>query len=540
MVLTCHALAMRLVGASFSERADRPGSEHFQEVLQEAAALLRGEGLEPEEAEESRSRLLAGFRWILVDEYQDVGHEEYALISALAGRTLSDADAKLTLFAVGDDDQNIYAFKGSSVRFIRSFEQDYNAKPSFLIDNYRSTRHIIEAANAVIAPARDRMKLDNEIRINRARAKDSLGGLWGEHDPVGRGRVQILPAGRDAISQAQAAMAELQRLASLAPDWDWSSCAVVAKEWAYLEPVRSLCELEGIPVQMANEDLPSVWHLRETQALVDWLRRRDAGLVANTDVSAWLSEQGGSPWIELLSEAVEEHEVEAGQSPAPVDSFIEWLAEWGRDVRRRQRGLLLLTAHRAKGLEFDHVVVLDGHWDRLGPGEDSDAPRRLYYVAMTRARQTLGLGRLAGSHPFQDPLRDSPAVLWREPVALPRSAPELARRYRQLSLRDVYLSFAGRQPSGDRVHRAITALSSGDRLWVDTRTGRWQLLDGAGVVVGILAGAFEPPENMRCIGATVSAVVSWQRKYSEPQYQKQLKCDDWEVVVPELVFEPLS
>ena len=540
MVLTCHALAMRLVGASFSERADRPDSEHFREVLKEAAALLRGEGLEPEEAEESRSRLLAGFRWILVDEYQDVGHDEYALISALAGRTLSDADAKLTLFAVGDDDQNIYAFKGSSVRFIRSFEQDYNAKPSFLIDNYRSTRHIIEAANAVIAPARDRMKVDREIRINRARAKDPLGGLWGEDDPVGRGKVQILPAGRDEISQAQAAMAELQRLASLAPDWDWSSCAVIAKEWAYLEPVRSLCELEGIPVQMANEDLPSVWHLRETQALVDWLRRRDSGLVANTDVSAWLSEQGGSPWIELLSEAVEEHEVEAGQSPAPVDSFIEWLAEWGRDVRRRQRGLLLLTAHRAKGLEFDHVVVLDGHWDRLGPGEDSDAPRRLYYVAMTRARQTLGLGRLAGSHSFQDPLRDSPAVLWREPVALPPPAPELARRYRQLSLRDVYLSFAGRKPPGDRVHRAITALSSGDRLWVDTRTGRWQLLDGAGVVVGTLAGAFEPPENMRCIGATVSAVVSWQRKYSEPQYQKQLKCDDWEVVVPELVFEPLS
>ena len=41
-----------------------------------------------------------------------------------------------------------------------------------------------------------------------------------------------------------------------------------------------------------------------------------------------------------------------------MDQFIEWLAEWGRDLRRRQRGLLLLTAHRAKGLEFDHVVVL--------------------------------------------------------------------------------------------------------------------------------------------------------------------------------------
>ena len=219
MVLTCHALAMRLVGASFSERADRPDSEHFQEVLKEAAALLRGEGLEPEEAEESRSRLLAGFRWILVDEYQDVGAEEYDLVSSLAGRTLSEADARLNLFAVGDDDQNIYSFKGSSVRFIRRFEEDYNAKPRFLTDNYRSTGHVIEAANAVIDPAADRMKVDNRIRIDRARAKDAAGGSWAERDPVagrtGPGaacRARRDLAGADRGGRASAACGSRTRL----------------------------------------------------------------------------------------------------------------------------------------------------------------------------------------------------------------------------------------------------------------------------------------------------------------------------------------
>ena len=539
MVLTCHALAMRLVGASFMERADRPDSEHFQEVLKEAAALLSGEGLEPEEAEESRSRLLAGFRWILVDEYQDVGADEYALISALAGRTLSEADAKLTLFAVGDDDQNIYSFKGSSVRFIRSFEDDYRARPAFLTDNYRSTRHIIEAANAVIEPAADRMKVDNEIRIDRARAKDAAGGPWGERDPVGRGRVQVLPAGRDAIFQAQAVMAELQRLASLASDWDWSSCAVIAREWAHLEPVRSLCELEGIPVQMANEDLPSVWHLRETQALLAWLRGRgSASLVRNADVRDWLNAQPEGPWIELLSEAVDEHEVERGEVGVPVDSFVEWLAEWGREVRRRQRGLLLLTAHRAKGLEFDHVAVLDGHWDRAGSEEDPDAPRRLYYVAMTRARQTLTLARIEAPHPFHGALQGCGSVLWREPVELPSASPELARRYRGLTLRDVYLSFAGRRPRTDRVHRDIASLAPGDELGVRHQPGRWELLNDKGAIVGTLARAFEPPKGTRCVGASVAAVVAWSRKYSDPQYANQLQCDEWEVVVPELVFEP--
>ncbi len=121
-------------------------------------ALLSGEGLPPEEADEHRERLLAGFRWIMVDEYQDIGPEQYEMISALAGRTKSEADDKFSLFAVGDDDQNIYAFNGSSTEFIRRFETDYGARPGYLIDNYRSTGNIIAAANAVIEPARHRME----------------------------------------------------------------------------------------------------------------------------------------------------------------------------------------------------------------------------------------------------------------------------------------------------------------------------------------------------------------------------------------------
>ena len=74
-VLTCHALAMRLVGASFTGSADRLDEGYFRELMEQATALLRGEGLPPGEADEYRARLLAGFRWILVDEYQDIGQD---------------------------------------------------------------------------------------------------------------------------------------------------------------------------------------------------------------------------------------------------------------------------------------------------------------------------------------------------------------------------------------------------------------------------------------------------------------------------------
>ncbi len=562
-VLTCHGLAMRLAGASFTGRADRPDREDFQEVLRQAVALLRGEGLAPEEADEQRERLLAGFRWILVDEYQDIGPDQYELISALAGRTLEDEDRRLTLFAVGDDDQNIYAFNGASVEFIRRFDADYGPKPTYLTDNYRSSGHIIAAANALIEPARQRLKAGHPIGVDTARAKDPAGGAWDELDPVACGRVQILPAPTDPISQARVVMTELQRLANLSPEWDWSTCAVIAREWKYLDPVRAFCEVHGIPAQMGNEEIPSFWRLRETRALVDWVRKRETRLVNGAELHGWMDARPPGPWIALLREALDEHALDTGGADVPVDHFIEWLAEWGRDARRRQHGLLLLTAHRAKGLEFDHVAVLDGGWDRIGPGEDRDAPRRLYYVAMTRARQTLALARFEPLHPRRDAARpnvvresDAPAysgrshplphglpangsVLRRAAEVLPPAAPELARQHRRLRLREVNLGFAGRHHASHPVHRAIAALSPGDPLEVRVvEPGRWDLLNRSGTLVGRLASGFEPPPAARCCSATVLAVVAWSRDASEPPYRDHLQCDHWEVVTPELVFEP--
>ena len=538
-VLTCHALAMRLAGASFTGRSERPDDRTFTDVMSRAVALLRGEELSPEEADERRERLLAGFRWILVDEYQDVGSEQYELISALAGRTLDEDAGKLTLFAVGDDDQNIYAFNGASVEFIRRFESDYGPKPTYLTANYRSTSNIVAAANAIIEPARSRMKAEHPIHVDRARESDSPGGEWTELDPVSRGRVQILPAGGDPVRQARAVMAEFLRLSELAPAWDWSRCAVIAREWEYLVPVRAFCEACDVPVQMANEEMPSFWRLRETRAFVQWLREREPRVVEGASLRGWVDARCSDRWHDLLRQAVEEHAQESGGGETPVDHFIEWLAEWGRDIRRRQRGLLLLTAHRAKGLEFDHVAVMDGGWGRAGRNEDPDAPRRLYYVAMTRARQTLTLARLDSSRGFQAELVDHAATMQREAAELP-SCPDAAEyRHVRPTLQDVDLGFAGRHRAGDSMHGAIGSLSIGDPLEVQVgKNGRWELLDRDGRAVGRFAQSFKPPSGFRCRSAEVFAVVGWSREASEPQYRDAMNCDDWEVVVPDLVFEP--
>lgn len=534
-VLTCHALAMRLVGISFTKRSAKVDGA-FNEVLRQAVALLKGDGLPSEEADEQRDRLLAGFRWILVDEYQDIGGDQYALISALAGRTLQDEDSKLSLFAVGDDDQNIYAFNGASVEFIRRFEQDYAAKPAFLTDNYRSSANIIASSNLIIKSAKNRMKVDHPITIDRHRRKAPAGGKWQVLDKVSQGRVQILPAGATAQSQAIAVMTELQRLAACDASWDWAGTAVIAKEWKYLNPIRAYCELNGIPVQMADEAAPPFWFLRETQAFIGWLLARKKKLIDAKTLENWLAEQSTNPWWEMTKGAVAEYRLDSGDNELPTDHFIEWLAEWASEVRRKQTGLLLLTAHRAKGLEFDHVAVLDGAWEKIGSKEDVDAPRRLFYVAMTRAKRTLTLAHMNARHPILDSLAGGPEFLKRPPTDLRDQRLDLGTLYIRTTLSDVDLGFAGRTLPSDPLHVAIAKLATGDPLHLMLSNGTLVLSNAAGRVVGRMAKAFNPPSGTICVSAQVMAITVRRSKDGDPKYIA--KSERWEVVVPEFVFGP--
>jgi ATP-dependent DNA helicase RecQ len=533
-VLTLHALAMRLVGASFADRASTTDDD-FKKILLDATTLLRGDGLLPEEADMQRDRLLAGFRWILVDEYQDIGQEEYDLISALAGRARTDEDGKINLFAVGDDDQNIYGFKGASTGFIRRFETDYQAKPFYLIDNYRSSAHIIAAANALIVPATDRMKYSHPIRINKKREKYPPGGDWQARDTVAQGRVQILPAGDNPISQSMAVMTELKRLAARDPNWNWASCAVIAREWELLNPVRSYCEWRGIPVQFAKEGGLPFWKLRETQALIEWLKKSEQSLIDAKRLNDFLADKSTNSAWDMLREAISEYALETEETELPVAHFMDWLAEWGREARRRQTGLLLVTAHSAKGMEFDHVAVLDGGWQSKS-GEDMDVVRRLYYVAMTRARQTLTLARLHNGNELLDALPDALCFLRRPVTRIAEPSPELMRQYVHPGLGEIDVGYAGRSPSAAQIHSLIVCLEQGSPLTLQDINGRWHLLDAQGVIVGRMKKDYTIPNNMQCIAARVSAIIARRKEETDTTKYHEPKCAQWEIVVPELVF----
>ncbi|CAB4895836.1 MAG: AAA family ATPase [Actinobacteria bacterium] len=96
------------------------------------------------------------FRHILIDEYQDTNHAQYALIHELTRET-EDGLPGASLTVVGDSDQSIYSFRGADIRNIAEFERDFPGATVILLEqNYRSTQTILSAANAVIANNFDR------------------------------------------------------------------------------------------------------------------------------------------------------------------------------------------------------------------------------------------------------------------------------------------------------------------------------------------------------------------------------------------------
>ncbi|MEU0740996.1 DNA helicase PcrA [Streptomyces sp. NPDC006134] len=138
--------------ALYQSRLREANALDFDDLIMTTVNLLRAF---PDVAEHYRRR----FRHVLVDEYQDTNHAQYALVRELVGPGVHGADAPggegdvppAELCVVGDADQSIYAFRGATIRNILQFEEDYPDATTILLEqNYRSTQTILSAANAVI------------------------------------------------------------------------------------------------------------------------------------------------------------------------------------------------------------------------------------------------------------------------------------------------------------------------------------------------------------------------------------------------------
>jgi len=125
----------------YTQRLRQANAMDFDDLIAETVYMFRAF---PALADSYRRR----FRHVLVDEYQDTNHAQYALVREIVGE--GPGAAELTV--VGDSDQSIYAFRGADIRNIVEFEKDYpDARTIKLEQNYRSTQTILSAANSVIS-----------------------------------------------------------------------------------------------------------------------------------------------------------------------------------------------------------------------------------------------------------------------------------------------------------------------------------------------------------------------------------------------------
>ncbi|GGR71687.1 DNA helicase [Streptomyces aureoverticillatus] len=129
--------------AMYQSRLREASALDFDDLIMTTVHLLRAF---PDVAEHYRRR----FRHVMVDEYQDTNHAQYALVRELVGPS-GEGQEPAELCVVGDADQSIYAFRGATIRNILQFEEDYPDATTILLEqNYRSTQTILTAANAVI------------------------------------------------------------------------------------------------------------------------------------------------------------------------------------------------------------------------------------------------------------------------------------------------------------------------------------------------------------------------------------------------------
>ena len=382
--------------------------ERYQAALRERALVdfedlfaLPLDILENDQA--TRRRYHERFRWITIDEYQDIDALQYRLV-----RTLAPPNANLC--AIGDPNQAIYSFRGADVAFFQRFEKDYpQARVVRLNRSYRCTRTVLDASAQVIG-GHDQTKLQallesphrivmHEAPTERAEAEfvvHSIEQLLGGHTFFS------LDSGR---TDQDASM-----------DLTFGDIAILYRLDAQADALCEALARSGIPYEKRSHrrlaDQPLVQHLvsiiraaPRTRDLREALRSAAESLLANdpTDLPgvdpAPDAEEPNDP-ATAINAAVALIEPLAAQCGSDTARFLDGLAlgteldSWDPRAER----VSLLTLHAAKGLEFP-VIFMVGCEDgllplRWGPTIDPAAleeERRLFYVGMTRTRLQLFL-----------------------------------------------------------------------------------------------------------------------------------------------------
>ena len=403
----------------------------------------------------AREKWQQRLEYIMVDEFQDIDKDQYALADILAGYHKN-------LFVVGDPDQTIYTWRGADVKFILEFDSRHeNVKTIYLNTNYRSVPQILSASNALIDKNRDRLKkklvsarqdarkplyfhaktsqLEADWMTANMRALhdagmsySSMGVLYRAHyvsrtveESLIRNKIPYVLYSGVEFYKRKEIKDVLCYLRMIYSGDDISFLRTVneprrgvgrtritaLKEQAQLhncslyEAMKDLLETDLFRRSRARE---YVRLIEKYRAIFDGMDLTDllAGVLNESGYENMLRSCGEEERLDNLAElkqAIYDFERKAGEE-VTLGNYLDHAALFtNMDQTEKAQAVKLMTVHAAKGLEFP-VVFLCGLSEGIFPGkrantrEKLEEERRLCYVAFTRARDRLFLSDAAGTN----------------------------------------------------------------------------------------------------------------------------------------------
>ena len=422
---------LALIWRIYEGKLKSSDSADFDDLLVKTAGLFSSHS-------EILEKYQSLWKYILIDEFQDTDHVQYKIASALAAKHSN-------ICVVGDVDQSIYSFRGADFRNILNFEIGWpEAKIITLEENYRSTPQILSAANAVIAKNKlrkpknlftktgDGEKIaiyaaesgEDEADFIAARTKSALdAGIKPENIAVlfrtnAQSRIleeKFLAYGVPyyvvgvkfyARKEVKDVLAYIR--ASLNPS------DLISKKRIINSPTRGIGKtllvkyLAGAELKPAERD-----KISDFEKLLLGIRSSAERLPASRAVMSVIKKSG---YPEIFDPETEEGAMRLANIKElvslsvkfdglnPPEGIIKMLEEASLmseqdSVSENKKGVPLTTVHAAKGLEFDHVFIAgleDGLFPHttVGGGDEKlrlEEERRLFYVALTRARKKIYL-----------------------------------------------------------------------------------------------------------------------------------------------------
>ena len=408
-----------------------------------------------EQDRDTREKWQKRLEYIMVDEFQDIDKDQYALADILSGYHKN-------LFVVGDPDQTIYTWRGADVKFILEFDSRHpNAKTIYLNTNYRSVPQILAASNALIDKNRDRLK--KQLTSVRSDARKPLyfhaktgqleadwmtANLRALHEGgVPYSRMGVLYRAhyvsrtveesliRNKIPYVLYSGVEFYKRKEIKDVICYLRMIYAGDDISFLrtvnEPRRGMgrtriaalkehaalhqCSLYESLLALMDTDLIRRSRAKEYVRLIEKYRAIFDNMDLTDLLSGVLSESGYEDMLRTsgeedrldnlaeLKQAIYDFARKAGEEVS-LGNYLDHAALFtNMDQTEKAQAVKLMTVHAAKGLEFP-VVFVCGLSEGIFPGkrantrEKLEEERRLCYVAFTRAQDRLFLSDAAGTN----------------------------------------------------------------------------------------------------------------------------------------------